>query len=87
MIFKIIIFEIIWFWTFCKLNFCSGKEKSQNYLTTDSVKKHISALWENEKSILSKIFPAFMDAEKKGLDLLFFDIKIPQNNLRSVIPS
>jgi len=43
-----------------------SKEKSQNYLTTDSVKKHISALWENEKSILSKIFPAFMDAEKKG---------------------
>nr|CAB3265011.1 DNA-directed RNA polymerase I subunit RPA1-like [Phallusia mammillata] len=44
----------------------TGNESSQTYVTPSDVKQHIMKLWENEKTLLSRIFVAMADAAGEG---------------------
>uniref|UniRef100_H2Z3Q1 DNA-directed RNA polymerase subunit n=1 Tax=Ciona savignyi TaxID=51511 RepID=H2Z3Q1_CIOSA len=58
---------------------------SQSYMTPSSVQNHISALWNNEKDILSMIFVAMADAAGTMVDVLFLSVlSVPPSRFRPI---
>uniref|UniRef100_H2Z3P3 DNA-directed RNA polymerase subunit n=1 Tax=Ciona savignyi TaxID=51511 RepID=H2Z3P3_CIOSA len=70
------------------------QEASQSYMTPSSVQNHISALWNNEKDILSMIFVAMADAAgtmdnnsdtTSAVDVLFLSVlSVPPSRFRPI---
>uniref|UniRef100_H2Z3P8 DNA-directed RNA polymerase subunit n=1 Tax=Ciona savignyi TaxID=51511 RepID=H2Z3P8_CIOSA len=61
----------------------SFQEASQSYMTPSSVQNHISALWNNEKDILSMIFVAMADAAGTMVDVLFLSVlSVPPSSFK-----
>uniref|UniRef100_H2Z3P6 DNA-directed RNA polymerase subunit n=1 Tax=Ciona savignyi TaxID=51511 RepID=H2Z3P6_CIOSA len=61
------------------------QEASQSYMTPSSVQNHISALWNNEKDILSMIFVAMADAAGTMVDVLFLSVlSVPPSRFRPI---